>query len=437
MKDPRGRVKEFLSSQGMYHGDISIQETCDVFLDEMDKGLSGKKSSLAMLPTYIETERELSRNVPVIVMDAGGTNFRVATVTFGQVGAPEISDFKVYPMPGITAEVGKEEFFGTMAGYVKAIADKSPKVGFCFSYPIEMFPSKDGRALYFSKEIKAPKAAGQMIGENMGIALNKLGVAQGKHFVLLNDTVATLLAGRAEASGRRFDSYIGFILGTGTNTSYVEQNSSIGKAKDLDPTCSQIVNVESGGFGKAPRGKIDKAFDAASVSPGVNVFEKMISGAYIGPLCLATAKIAAKAGLFAKTTATELAKIEAATTKDVSNFLTRPEGTDNPFSAALAGASDDDIIALYHLVDALVERAAKLTAANLSSAALKSGKGRNPARPICIVAEGTTFYKLKSLRSKVEHYLKLHLVDKKHVYYEIVNIDNATLIGAAIAGLTN
>jgi hexokinase len=92
---------------------------------------------------------------------------------------------------------------------------------------------------------------------------------------------------------------------------------------------------------------------------------------------------------------------------------------------------------MYQLADAIIERAAKLTAANLSSAALKSGKGRNPARPICIVAEGTTFYKLKSLRSKVEFYLKQYLVDKKHVHYEIVNIDNATLIGAAIAGLTN
>ncbi len=437
MKDPRGRVKEFLSSQGMYHGDISIQETCDVFLDEMEKGLSGKKSSLAMLPTYIGTERELPRDMPVIVLDAGGTNFRVATVSFGQVGDPEISEFKVFPMPGITAQVGKDEFFGTMAGHVTPIADKSSNVGFCFSYPVEMFPSKDGRALFFSKEIKAPEAAGQMIGENMNQALTRLGVRQEKHFVLLNDTVATLLAGRAETSGRRFDSYIGFILGTGTNTAYVDQNSNIRKAKDLGTVGSQIINVESGGFGKAPRGKIDKALDAASVSPGVYSFEKMISGAYIGPLCLATAQAAAKTGLFSKTAAAGIAGIEAATTKDISNFLTRPEGRDNPISAALAGATDDDEIALYQLVDALIERAAKLTAANLSSAALKSGKGHNPARPICIVAEGTTFYKLKSLRSKVEFYLKQYLVDKKHVYYEIMSIDNATLIGAAIAGLTN
>jgi hexokinase len=99
--------------------------------------------------------------------------------------------------------------------------------------------------------------------------------------------------------------------------------------------------------------------------------------------------------------------------------------------------SEEDVAALYHLVDALIERAAKLTAANLSSAALQSGKGHNPCRPVCIVAEGTTFYRLKSLRRKIEYYLKQYLVERKHVHYEIVSIENATLIGAAIAGLTN
>lgn len=437
MEKIRRRVNAFLSKQDMYHGDISIPETCEVFLSEMDKGLAGKKGSLAMLPTYLETERELPRDKPVIVMDAGGTNFRVATVTFRSSGRAEIKDFKNYPMPGITAEVGKEEFFGTMAGYVRDLADRSGSVGFCFSYPIEMFPSKDGRALYFSKEIKAPKAAGQMIGENMGQALKLLGISDPKHFVLLNDTVATLLAGRSETSGCKFDSYIGFILGTGTNTAYVEQNKNIKKTQDVDPSKSQIINVESGGFGKAPRGKIDKAFDKASVSPGVNVFEKMISGAYIGPLCLVAARAAAKEGLFSPEAAERLTNLSATISKDISDFLTCPEGGSNPLSQALAGMPEDDVVTLYCLVDALVERAAKLTAINLSSVSLKSGRGLNPSRPICIVAEGSTFYRLKSLRSKVEYYLKQFLVEKKHVYYEIVTVDDATLIGAAIAGLTN
>jgi hexokinase len=437
VKEVKDSVRSFLAQQGMYYGDIDVDQTCSLFLEEMTRGLTTNDGSLAMLPTYVETERDLTRETPVIVMDAGGTNFRVATVCFKDQGEPEIANFRVFPMPGIKKQVSKEHFFGTMAGYVADIIDASEKVGFCFSYPIEMFPSKDGRVLYFSKEIKAPEVVGQMIGEGLNAAIVESTSSEAKHMVLLNDTVATLLAGRGTASSLNYDSYIGFILGTGTNTAYVEHNSNITKAKDLDPAKSQIVNVESGGFGKAPRGAIDEQFDAASASPGINVFEKMISGAYLGPLCMTTIQAAAKAGIFSKSAAEKLLAIDEATTKDISEFMSGPEAADNLLGKALADTSSNDVATAYCLADALIERAAKLTAANLSSAALKSGKGQNPCRPVCIVAEGTTFYHLKSLRQKVEYYLKQYLVDQKGIAYEIVSVDNATLLGAAIAGLTN
>ncbi len=437
MEEARNRVKTFLANQGMYHEDINIQETCDLFLDEMEKGLAGRDSSLAMLPTYIEMERELPRNRPVIVMDAGGTNFRVATVTFKDQGDPEIADFRVFPMPGIKKEVSRQQFFGTMAGYVADIISKSESVGFCFSYPIEMFPSKDGRVLHFSKEIKAPEVVGQMIGAGLNEAIVQSTASDAKRMVLLNDTVATLLAGRGQVGGPLFDSYIGFILGTGTNTAYVEHNSNITKAPDLDPTKSQIVNVESGGFGKAPRGSIDEQFDASSVSPGVYAFEKMISGAYLGGLCGFAARVAAEAGLFSAEAAKKVLTLQTTTTKDISEFMATPEDGVNLLSAAMKDADPTDVAVLYYLADALIERAAKLTAINLSSAAIKCGKGHNPCRPVCIVAEGTTFYHLTSLRQKVEFYLKQYLVDTRKIYYRIVSVENATLLGAATAGLTN
>lgn len=437
MKEIEDKVAGLLARHGMYHGDISMEEMCGVFLDEMRQGLTETKSSLAMLPTYIETEREVPPNEPVIVMDAGGTNFRVATVCFKDEGAPEISDFKVFPMPGVKEEMSKDRFFAVMAGYVADVVHESDHIGFCFSYPIEMFPTKDGRVLYFSKEIKAPQVVGQMIGESLNEALGASAQAGAKRIVLLNDTVATLLAGKAHAAGHTYDSYIGFILGTGTNTSYVEQNKNIAKAKDLDPTKAQIINVESGGFGKAPRGTVDKQLDAESAGPGVNVFEKMISGAYIGPMCHATMRLAAEGGLFSPQTAEALSALPETSTKQISDFLSSSQGSDNPLAQALAKAPQEDAATVYHLVDALIERAAKLTAANLSSAAIKCEKGHDPSRPICIVAEGTTFYHLHSLRQKTEAYLKQYLVEGQGVYYEIATVDNATLIGAAIAGLTN
>jgi hexokinase len=361
----------------------------------------------------------------------------VATVTFAPDGSSNIENFKLFPMPGVKQQVTKDQFFKTMAGYLNEIVNKSENIGFCFSYPIEMFPNKDGRVLFFSKEIKADEVAGNMIGENLNIAITSSQSSDKKNIILLNDTVATLLAGRADVKGMSFETYIGFILGTGTNCSYIELNSNITKTKDLDPAKSQIINVESGGFGKAPQGKIDKDFDQSSTSPGRYTFEKMISGAYLGPVCSYTVRTAAEDGLFSKDVAENLKNIKELGTININDFMSYPEGKGGLLSSALQSASDQDLATAYFLVDRLIERAAKLTAINLSSVAIKSGKGRNPARPVCIVAEGTTFYQLKSLKQRVEYYLKDYLVNQKGIFYEIINVENATLIGAAIAGLTN
>ncbi len=445
MEKIKNKVKGFLKKYGMDHEDIDIDKSCNVFLDEMEKGLAGQKSSLEMIPTYIETERPVPINEPVMAIDAGGTNFRVATVHFNEKREPVIERPKLYEMPGIKKPVTKNEFFTVMAGYVKDFIGAGKNIGFCFSYPTEIYPNKDGKLIRFSKEIKAKEVEGQMIGQNLNGALAAMGCRSDKHVVLLNDTVAALLAGRAGFPDRAFDSYVGFILGTGTNCCYVEQNKNIKKVKGLDPAKSQIINTESGGFAKAPRGKIDLDYDQSTIDPGQQTFEKMISGAYFGPLCLRTINVAANDGLFSKAAAETLRKIKELSTKDISNFMYHPVGIGNPLSAALAGSDEQsvlsrvegDIVTLYYLIDRLVERAAKLTAIKLSSAALKSGKGRNPCRPVCIVAEGTVFYQLKTVKQRVEFYLKQYLQDQNNTYYEIVNVENATLIGAAIAGLTN
>ena len=82
----------------------------------------------------------------------------------------------------------------------------------------------DGRLLKWTKEMKAPEVIGRFIGKGLLEALGRGGA--GKSVVLLNDTVATLLAGKA-ADKKRYGSYVGFILGTGTNIAYLEKNENI------------------------------------------------------------------------------------------------------------------------------------------------------------------------------------------------------------------
>lgn len=371
----------------------------------------------------------------MVVIDAGGTNFRVATIRFEQKGKPIIENFDNFRMPGVEKEVGKDEFFEKMADYTEPVMKKSNKVGFCFSYPTEIFPTKDGKLLRFVKEIKAPRVEGQMIGENLKSALTRKGVGE-KNMVILNDTVATLLSGIGY-KGREFDSFIGFILGTGSNTCYIESNKNITKCKDLPQERTQIINMESGQFAKGPRGRIDKLYNESTVNPNYSLFEKMVSGAYLGGLCSKTVRRAGEKELFSEQVNEKLSKLGELDTKDVGEFLEYPYSENNVIGKTLQGSSGEDISAVFMLLSGIVERAGKLAAVNLAAAAVKSGKGKDPAKPICIVAEGTTFYKLRGLKSSVQYYLRDYLQNQKGIYTEIANIENATLIGAAIAGLTN
>ena len=437
MSDIKQKCSEFLKSYRMHHDDIDMQQSCEVFLNEMEKGLAGQESSLAMIPTYIETDKRVPRNERVLVMDAGGTNFRAATVYFNECGKAVIENVRKGKMPGVDSQVGKEEFFETLAEYVKDIVNVSEKIGFCFSYPCDIQPSRDGRLTHFSKEIKAPAVVGQMVGENLSAAVSRKAGVERKRVVVLNDTVTTLLAGIAGFEAKNYDSYVGFILGTGTNTCYIEKNSNITKRAELDPAKSQIINVESGGFCRAPRGQIDEQFDSSTNNPGVYTFEKMISGAYLGPLCLEVIRTAVNEQLFSSVAAEKLRGIKQLDTKQISDYLAGPDAQCNLLGEVLAETSNYDKTMAELLVKAIVERAAKLTAINLSAAVLKSGKGDSPDRPVCIVAEGTTFYSLKGLKEGVEKCLRGFLATRKERYYEIVNVENATLIGAAIAGLTN
>ena len=119
------------------------------------------------------------------------------------------------------------------------------------------------------------------------------------------------------------------------------------------------------------------------------------------------------------------------------NYLENNGDQNNPLAAALAKGTDDDRATLALLIERLVERAGMLAAITLTATVLKSGQGLNPEAPVCITAEGTTFYRLKGLKAKTEYYLKRYLTDHHHRYWKLVEIENATLIGAAVAGLTN
>lgn len=449
------KAKQFLTSHKLTASELDISEMVNSFLTDMKSGLEGKESSLMMLPTYIEAEGEVKANEPVVAIDAGGTNFRAAKVYFDDDLNLKTEKLQHYKMPAVDEELSKKEFFKTFAKYMEDYKSVSDKIGFCFSYAAEIYPNKDGKLLEWSKEVKAPEVIGEMVGKNF---LEAMGTPD-KQLVLMNDTVSTLLAGKAATAGKNYDTYIGFILGTGTNTSYIEPNKNITKTEGLDSAGSQIINIESGNFGGAPRTDIDVAFDNTTKNPGRYTFEKMFSGGYFGGLCTTALKIAADEGLFSEESKKNVENIQELTTEEVNKFisgiapaedttaesLSTKEGEEtatqvkdldlNKIHGALV--NDEDRQTATQIIDGMIERAAKLVAANLAAVILKTGKAKTAEKPVLMTIEGTTFYKLKNFQTMFEGFLQEFLSGENKRYYEIVEVENSSLLGAAIAAIVN
>ncbi len=421
-------AEKFLAAHMIRAEDVSIQSMVDDFTSEMINGLNGLKSSLRMIPTYIEADNKFLTDTPVVAIDAGGTNFRAALVKIKGDGNLDISSVVNAGMPGLDGEISKSEFFEIIGSQIKPLAEKCERIGFCFSYPTEILPNKDGRLLQFCKEVKAPGVVGQLIGKNL---LETLEMPE-KKIVLLNDTVATLLAGKSATFGKTYDTFIGYILGTGTNTCYIENNSNIGKLKDSDITKSQIINIESGNYGNATQTDIDILFDHTTVNPGDYTFEKMISGGYLGGLCLMALKTASAEGLFTVTTAEKIKSLNELTSEELNSFISRD--ISGSLSNCIDTPGDDEIVVA--IIESIIHRAAKLVAGNLAAVILKTNKGRTPARPILITVEGSLYYKLLNMRYLIGMYLNEYLSGDKTRYIEFIEVRQSSLVGAALAALT-
>ena len=422
-------VDKFLEENKIRASDIDLQQLVETFTSEMLNGLAGKQSSLRMIPTYIEADNEFLTEVPVVAIDAGGTNFRAAEVMFNSRGELEIGNLVNARMPGLDGEVSKGEFFQTLAGYIRPIAEKCDRIGFCFSYPTEILPDKDGILLQFCKEVNAPGVIGKLIGKSL---LQALGMPD-KKIVLLNDTVATLLAGKSASTSKVYDTFIGYILGTGTNTCYIESNNNILKNPGLDPSKSQIINIESGNFGKAPRTELDIAFDNTTANPGNYTFEKMFSGGYIGSLCLHVLKTAADEGVFSGESARRILALPQLSSEDVSNYFSLTGNARGPLKQCIF-TKEDEMNAIA-IIESMIKRAAKLVAANLATVVLKTDKGRSEKKPILMTIEGTAFYKMHKLKERFESYFTNYLRGNLKRYVEFTEVPQSSLVGAALAAL--
>ena len=90
---------------------------------------------------------------------------------------------------------------------------------------------------------------------------------------------------------------------------------------------------------------------------------------------------------------------------------------------------------MKQVFEAVVNRAAKLAAVNITTAVLMSDDAsREDTEPVCISINGTTYYETYQMKYKVEEYLKGLLQTKHGLEYRCIKVE--PISGVAIAGRT-
>lgn len=411
-----------------------IKNLTNDLLFDMKMGL--EKESDGTSNTSAEPMIIASKNIPknnpvnesVIVIDAGGTNFRSCLVSFDIDGKASISDFMKTKMPGSDKELSKKDFYNQIADNIEHLRNKAKRIGFCFSYAMKNTPDGDAQVTRFSKEIKAPEVVGTFVGKSLVNVLLERGWNPIEKIVILNDTMASLLSGITNSSKtKKYSSYIGFILGTGLNNAYIEYNKI---PKNTDSSTENIIVCEGGMYNRVNQSVFDKKVDTESTKPGESTLEKLCSGAYLGKIADAIVQKALEDGLFSD----KLKEIPTGITPfDMDQFMSNPFADETKIGSLLKNGTQNDRDTIYLIFEAIIERSAFVVSSLLGATIIQSGKGTSPTKPICVVCNGTTFWKTHGLLNKVNVFLYESITKKQNRYFDIVCIENDITLGTAVA----
>ena len=257
-------------------------------------------ANIKMLPSYVtNTIIELETPKTYLALDLGGTNFRVIIVEIVPPAVCKI-DSKIYKIPVNLMKDDGAKLFDHLASCISDFIQikkvnipdtvEGLPIGFTFSFPCSQKSLDSSTLLYWTKGFSAPGVEGQDIGQMLNDAIKRSScLVDFKVHVsaICNDTVGTLMSCVFEDP----DCQIGLIVGTGSNACYMEKTEKIECISQLERNKSEqmIINTEWGNFGA--NGVLndivslqDSQVDTNSPNPGRQIFEKMISGMYLGEL---------------------------------------------------------------------------------------------------------------------------------------------------------
>ncbi|KAI4712699.1 hypothetical protein J4E89_002968 [Alternaria sp. Ai002NY15] len=297
--------------------DNAVNKAVKEFIREMDEGLEKEGTEMSQIPTYVTAVPNGTEKGLYMAVDLGGTNFRVCSIELHGNTTFSLTQSKVaIPRELMVAKTSKE-LFSFLAKQIEAflklhheehyagtlrrregkagepVDEEIFNLGFTFSFPVHQIGINKGMLMRWTKGFDIQDAVGKDVCALLQQEIDELHLPV-KVAALVNDTVGTLMA-RSYTSPGKTGTLLGAIFGTGTNGAYVEKLDKVKKmSKDTSDgaydksTGEMIVNTEWGSFDNSlrtlPNSPYDVQLDKDSVNPGIQMFEKRVSGMFLGEL---------------------------------------------------------------------------------------------------------------------------------------------------------
>ncbi|XP_050439041.1 hexokinase type 2-like [Adelges cooleyi] len=249
------------------------------------------KATVKCFQTYVQdlpTGRELGT---YLALDLGGSNFRVLKA---ELGTDEIRmEQETYSCSqDLMTGTGENLFdyiaqclarFVEQTGSSSAASKKPLPVGFTFSFPMRQRTVDSGVLTKWTKGFRCDGVVGQDVVQLLRRSIAKHAGLHVNVCAILNDTVGTLMSSAWNDAKTK----LGLVVGTGTNCCYVERVGAVGLYAGDPGKKQMVINLEWGSFGDNGEleglvTKYDLEVDAGSVNPKQQLFEKMVSGMYLG-----------------------------------------------------------------------------------------------------------------------------------------------------------
>ncbi|CAF1143252.1 unnamed protein product [Adineta ricciae] len=255
------------------------------------------ENDLAMFPTYVHHGPSGKESGEYLVVDLGGSNFRVSHVFIEGRNRMRLNN-KIFLIPHSLLLGEGEKLFDYIAECLQRFIDDNKlsvlkaadyrfDLAFTFSFPCQQKSLREATLVSWTKGFSCTSVVGNDVVLMLQQAIDRRKNLPIQVVALVNDTVGTLMA----CSSNYRDCKAGVILGTGMNACYFETLDNIPKWKGTrdNQTKQVIINTEWGALGRNGcldfiRTDIDRELDESSLTPHQQVFEKMISALYLGEI---------------------------------------------------------------------------------------------------------------------------------------------------------